>query len=945
MSKPASPLKTFFKELRRRKVFRVAVVYAVVGWVIIQVVETIFPRLHLPDWSITLVIVFVIIGFPIAIIVAWALELTPEGVKRIEALEKERIEPLLPDPSVKEPQPSIVVLPFDDISPGKENEYFSDGLTEEIITDLSYVHDLRVISRTTAMMFKGTQKAIKTIAQELNVKYVLEGSVRKAGNDLRITAQLIDATSDAHLWAEKYSGTLDDVFDIQEKVSRSIVDALKLKLSPEEKQKIAERPIENVQAYESYLRARQLPKRKIGIPMISVLGILFILIIGFFVVRSVNRSAKVRWARNHAIPEIMRLLEKTDYMDYTDAYALAREAEKYIPSDSMLIRLWPRFSRYVSIQTEPPGAKVYSKEYRAIHADWEYLGQTPVDSIRFPDGFFRYKFENKGFRNVDAAIEISWAISNIFRKLDEEGKIPAGMVRVPGYKFSPNKVELAHLGTLQIDDYLIDRYEVTNETFKQFVDSGGYEKKEYWKYPFIKEERTISWEEALAEFKDKTGRPGPATWEVSDYPEGQGDYPVSGISWYEAAAYAEFAGKSLPTIHHWNRAATKSASAFIVPLSNYNHTGPAPVGDYEGMSEYGTYDMAGNVREWCWNERSQNQRFILGGGWKHQSYMFNDKYTQPPFDRSPSNGFRCMKYLGPDENLAILKRPIERTYRDYTKEKPVSDEIFKIYLRMYAYDKTELNDAIESVDNSSEDWIREKISFDAAYGGERVPAYLFIPKNVDPPYQTIVFFPGSGDLHTLSSEIAMSYRIRDFDFIIKSGRAFLYPVYKSCYERRDAYSSGKTNQMTNFYKEHVIQWVKDYSRSIDYLETRKDIDTDKLAYYGLSWGGMMGALMPAVENRLKASVVYMVGLGHSRTLPEVDEFNYVSRVKIPTLMLNGRYDHGFTLEHSQIPMFQLLGTPAEHKRLILYETGHFVPRAQLIKETLVWLDRYLGPVK
>ncbi len=114
---------------------------------------------------------------------------------------------------------------------------------------------------------------------------------------------------------------------------------------------------------------------------------------------------------------------------------------------------------------------------------------------------------------------------------------------------------------------------------------------------------------------------------------------------------------------------------------------------------------------------------------------------------------------------------------------------------------------------------------------------------------------------------------------------------------------------------------------------------------GLSWGGAMGALIPAVENRLKASVVYMVGLGHRRTLPEVDEFNYVSRVKIPTLMLNGRYDHDYTLEHSQIPMFQLLGTPAEHKRLILYETGHFVPRAQLIKETLVWLDRYLGPVK
>lgn len=152
---------------------------------------------------------------------------------------------------------SIIVLPFDDMSPDKDNEYFSDGLTEEIITDLSHIHDLLVISRSSAMTFKGTKKKIKEIAREVNVQYVLEGSVRKAGNNLRITAQLIDATNDAHLWAEKYSGTLDNIFDIQEQVSREIVDALRVKLSPAEDQKLAERPIKNMQAYECYLKARQ----------------------------------------------------------------------------------------------------------------------------------------------------------------------------------------------------------------------------------------------------------------------------------------------------------------------------------------------------------------------------------------------------------------------------------------------------------------------------------------------------------------------------------------------------------------------------------------------------------------------------------------------------------------------------------------------------------------
>jgi TolB-like protein len=147
------------------------------------------------------------------------------------------------------------VLPFENLSPDPDQEYFSDGLTEEVISDLSKVHSLRVISRSSAMTFKGTKKKVPEIARELGVQHVLEGSVRKAGNNIRITAQLIDAASDAHIWAEKYSGTLDDVFDVQEKVSRSIVDALKLKLTPEESRKIAERPIDNVAAYQCYLKA------------------------------------------------------------------------------------------------------------------------------------------------------------------------------------------------------------------------------------------------------------------------------------------------------------------------------------------------------------------------------------------------------------------------------------------------------------------------------------------------------------------------------------------------------------------------------------------------------------------------------------------------------------------------------------------------------------------
>ncbi|UCF79390.1 MAG: protein kinase [Candidatus Eiseniibacteriota bacterium] len=152
---------------------------------------------------------------------------------------------------------SIAVLPFEDISPGRDNEYFSDGLTEEIISDLSRIHSLCVISRTSAMRLKGTDRDARTIGRDLNVRYLLEGSVRKVGSSLRVIAQLIDATTDSHVWAEKYSGTLEEVFDVQERVSRSIAEALRLKLSPEEERRIAERPIGDIRAYESYLKARK----------------------------------------------------------------------------------------------------------------------------------------------------------------------------------------------------------------------------------------------------------------------------------------------------------------------------------------------------------------------------------------------------------------------------------------------------------------------------------------------------------------------------------------------------------------------------------------------------------------------------------------------------------------------------------------------------------------
>lgn len=456
----------------------------------------------------------------------------------------------------------------------------------------------------------------------------------------------------------------------------------------------------------------------------------------------------------------------------------------------------------------------------------------------------------------------------------------------------------------------------------------------------MREGRRLSWEQAIALFADKTGRPGPGTWEAGTYPAGQADYPVTGVSWYEAAAYARFVGKALPTISHWSRAAETRDASWIIPASNFANRGPAAVGTYQGLGPFGTVDMAGNAREWCFNETG-GQRYILGGGWDDATYQFTEAFAQPPFDRSPTNGFRLALYAPHDSTVATAALPVARPVRDFNRERPASDAVFEIYRRAYAYDRTPLRPVIEDSDSSGEDWVMQRVSFDAAYGGERMFAYLFLPKGSRPPYQTLVFFPGALALLSRSSNTLLD--MDAIDFIVKGGRAVMYPVYKSTYERGDSIASWYANE-TNDYREHVVMWTKDFRRSIDYLETRPDIDSGRLAYYGRSWGGFLGGLVPALEPRLKTSVLYVAGLQVQRGQPEVEPVNFLPHITIPVLMLNGRYDHFFPVETSQIPMFRLLGTPPDRKRHVIYDGGHFVPRTLLISEVLDWLDRYLGPV-
>jgi dipeptidyl aminopeptidase/acylaminoacyl peptidase len=274
--------------------------------------------------------------------------------------------------------------------------------------------------------------------------------------------------------------------------------------------------------------------------------------------------------------------------------------------------------------------------------------------------------------------------------------------------------------------------------------------------------------------------------------------------------------------------------------------------------------------------------------------------------------------------------------RDYSKERPASDEAFKIYQSLYAYDRTPLNATVEALSDDSPYWRREKITIDAAYGKDRVPAFLFLPRNAAPPFQTVVFFPAGQAFTTRSTAYLET---RQVQFLIQSGRAVLYPVYRGTFDRWIETRGERENRDQN------IMDVKDFNRAVDYLETRPDIDRTRLGYYGISAGANMASLILANDHRIKAAVLLGGGLPPIPDLPEVDQINFVSRVTTPVLMLNGRYDFVEPVETSQQPMFELLATPAADKRHVIFETGHAVVTLQpMIKEVLDWLDKYLGPV-
>ena len=608
--------------------------------------------------------------------------------------------------------------------------------------------------------------------------------------------------------------------------------------------------------------------------------------------------------------------------NYLASYHLYKE---YSDHPAFLNRL-EEFTNLVNISSSVSGVKGYLKNDldKLSESSWELLCDLPCD-VRIPKGRLKYKFQKDGYKPVERLESIRDSLSI---DLFQSKSYSDNMVFIEEANIKLRVAGLDHLESEPLGSYYIDKYEVTNDDYEKFIAKGGYDKDSLWAF------RELSDVNYKKLFIDKTGFNGPSNWELGTYPDNNSNHPVSGISWFEAMAYCRSMGKSLPNIYQWDYSASLVFSADIIPRSNIQTESKTAIGEKRIISRFGLYDVAGNVSEWINNESDNSSKVIMGGSWKDPGYIFNTLFNKDPFNRDEANGCRCVISSEKNNNLF---RKVSNPSLNLVNAKPVDDDVFAAYLSMFKYSNYDqqartVKDTLHQADN----YKIQKISYNTPYG-EKMFAYIYIPDSLQNPAKTIVYFPGAFAINRKSSSRLFKEIPPWMKFFIKINSVVVYPVYASTYERRD----GLINSIPFFdlsYRDRVIKWSKDLQATVDYLTTADYVDTNDIHYLGFSWGARLSGIMLATEERFKSAVIIIGGLRSQKRHPEADPVNFLPRVKIPILMLNGKYDPIFPFKTRVMPMFDLFGTPKSNKTLISYEGGHSYPGHEQIKKVIEWFD-------
>lgn len=681
-----------------------------------------------------------------------------------------------------------------------------------------------------------------------------------------------------------------------------------------------------------------------------------------------------RRARTAAALESLAEIESlANERRFSTAYALATQAEQVLGSDTTLQRLMEEVSDVLSVRSDPEGADLYVQTFEggdAVPADQgstgpgteHLLGRTPIGPVRLVRGdhlitvvaaghdpvervasSLLARNDGSGGRSIDIVLDVELLPSD---------SIPKGMVYVPAGLYTLVSADAPAGAAADLEAFFIDRFEVSNAEYREFV-RAGYSDPALWPSPMLQGGRALDWDEAAALLRDRTGLPGPRSWTGQEFPDGAARHPVASITWYEAAAYCRWRGKSLPTLFEWEKAARGGAFTHteglvfpwgLVPpgrttenRANFGGSGTAEVDRYPlGLSPFGAHAMAGNVREWTTNAAGDGY-VAMGGSWQDPPYVFPSIATPDPWSASPGLGVRCVRRAASPEQHGAGPIDLARRSPSY---RPVSRSAYESFLTHYRYDPVDLEpETVETLE--TEDWTRHKVRFNGV-GADTIIAYLYLPSNVQPPYQTMVFVPGLtaffADPIQEETEWLLGANIR-------SGRAALAVVLDGMLGRDWPPGTRFPPSNTVEFRHLMVRHATELRLGLDYLENRQDIDTERLAYVGLSWGSGSRATLAATDDRLNAVVFVGAGIDERLhpTVPEALNVNFIPYIDLPTLMLNGRQDEEHPWLTRGLPFWELLREP---KELILADNEGHVPSLEVrVPAINEFLDRTLGVVR
>lgn len=809
---PRNPFVRFLVELKRRRVLQVAGAYLVGGWVAIEVASLLVPELMLPAWTTRAVIVLVVVGLPLALVLAWAFDFTSEGVRR----------------TADEPPRETADLPP-------------------------------------------------------------AGPATRTPDRLRPWAVGLGLGGLILLTAGAFWGALN-------------------------------------------LRQFSAPEAAALIPEIEALAV---------------------------------------EGRYREAYDLALRVEKRLPEDAALASLWLEISDLLTVRTRPEGAEVVARVVStdSLDVDPLALGTAPVERLRIPRVPHHLTVELDGYGTEERLVSselgrVEQAFSRDGRhvviqvELVPEEELPAGMVFVPGSPYMLVSPEIPPGLTAPLDPYFIGRYEVTNAEFRDFVTSGGYSRPALWPTPIVMSGTdTLSFGEMAARFVDRTGLPGPRDWSSQLPPRGREDHPVTGVTWYEAAAYCASRETRLPSIFQWEKAArdghyshygvvmpwglATSREASRPDRANFAGPGTEPVDARpSGISPWGAYAMAGNVKEWLANPVG-DARAVTGGSWQDPAYLFSELAVVDPGFDSPALGFRCVRVRASDGRLTrdqgTFDLDLDRRTPSYD---PVDRKTFQALLGHYRYDPRPLeSNVVERLE--TDDWVRERVSY-AGAEQERVLAYLWLPKSTPAPHQVILYVPGADAFFGAPLPDHVEAWLGG---LVRSGRAVFTVVLKGMGERPFPQDYAWPDPPSVRFRDLMVHHATELRLGLDYLETRPDVDTDRLAYAGLSFGAGSRLSFAAVDDRYEAVILIGGGIDErvKPTLPEADNVNFAPYIRPPTLLLNGRHDEEHPWLTRALPLWNLLTEP---KKLVLVEgVGHMPPAEVVIPTVDRFLNETLGPVR